>query len=646
MTYIQCTPSQPQLIAVTKLSKSELNARRTNKPDGIGGLKASILSHGLMQNLVVTDSQDGNYRVIAGGRRLQAIHELQAEGKLPPDFAVPCQIVTEEYALEMSLAENAVRLAMHPADQFEIFSDLIHQGANACDIAQRFGIEESLVHKRMKLARVAPELLQEYRNDGMMLECLMAFTITDDHRRQRKVFKSLQGWQKDDPSVIRDALTEKMVDASSKLAQFVGLESYEAAGGSRISDLFSEEVYLENPALLNTLAAKKLDDIREQLDAEGWGWVEINPERDWNLINRCSRIQPRIVGAPADLLSLKTQLDAELEEVEESLADDDSDELEERQQSIRDHLDEVEERLAAFVGYKPQQMALAGCFVSIGQDGMPFLDKGLVKPEHRKQLATLLGGDDGTPPNISTKPKGELSETLRRDLANERLQIAQVEIARHPQIALDLLIFQAASSLLKMPSRGDGADVHFKRPPVKQSAASEGSSNDALESIGTSLSADWLKPKTEAERFHAFCSLSQTDKLDLLGYCVALTLKPKLAPTGNNEATAYDVALSMTDADVSQYWRPTKDNFLVRLNRIQLLGICREVLGEGWAQASSTHKKALLVGQLDRAFSDPVKAGRNPEETHRLQSWLPAGMAFTLPEAAKPEKAKKARKAA
>ena len=110
MTYIQCTPSQPQLIAVAKLSKSQLNARRTNKPDGIAELKASILSHGLMQNLVVTDSQDGNYRVIAGGRRLQAIHELQADGKLPPDFAVPCQIITEEYALEMSLAENTVRL--------------------------------------------------------------------------------------------------------------------------------------------------------------------------------------------------------------------------------------------------------------------------------------------------------------------------------------------------------------------------------------------------------------------------------------------------------------------------------------------------------------------------------------------------------
>ena len=117
-------------------------------------------------------------------------------------------------------------------------------------MASRFGVEESLVLKRMKLARVAPQLLEEYRSEGMTLECLMAFTVTDDHRRQLKVFKSLQDWQKDDPSAIRAALTEKMVEAGSKLARFVGLDAYVAAGGSTRADLFGDEVYLEKPDLL------------------------------------------------------------------------------------------------------------------------------------------------------------------------------------------------------------------------------------------------------------------------------------------------------------------------------------------------------------------------------------------------------------
>ena len=65
MTYIQCTPTQPQLIAVSRLEKSPLNARRTAAKVGMDELKASLLAHGLMQNLVVTDTGDGTYRVIA-----------------------------------------------------------------------------------------------------------------------------------------------------------------------------------------------------------------------------------------------------------------------------------------------------------------------------------------------------------------------------------------------------------------------------------------------------------------------------------------------------------------------------------------------------------------------------------------------------
>src|SRR5205807_10106520 len=121
---------------------------------------------------------------------------------------------------------------MHPADQFEAFAALVHQGESASDVSARFGVDESLVLKRMKLARVAPPLLAEYRSEGMTLECLMAFTVTDDHRRQLKVFKSLHGWQKADPGAIRAALTEKMVESSDKLARFVGLDAYVAAGGS------------------------------------------------------------------------------------------------------------------------------------------------------------------------------------------------------------------------------------------------------------------------------------------------------------------------------------------------------------------------------------------------------------------------------
>jgi ParB family chromosome partitioning protein len=647
MTYIQCTPTQPQLIAVNRLEKSQLNARRTAVKVGMEELKASLLAHGLMQNLVVTDTGDGTYRVIAGGRRLEAIHSLQAEGKLPEDFAVPCQIVTEEHALEMSLAENTVRLAMHPADQFEAFAALIDKGESASDVAARFGVDESLVCKRMKLARVAPQLLAEYRNEGITLECLMAFTVSDDHRRQLKVFKSLQDWQKDDPSAIRAALTEKMIDASSKLARFVGLDVYTAAGGASRTDLFSQEVYLEKPALLNRLADKKLDGIHKELEAEGWNWIEINPERDYTLVNRCTRLKPRLIDAPAELIDFKSRLDAELEQIEEALEDTESDALLDQQQSVRSQLDEVEEKLAAFVGFDAEHKSLAGCFVSIGQDGTPFIDKGLVRPEHRKQLAKLLTTDPGDGQPVKVKPKGQLPEALRRDLAAERLQVAQVEIARNPAIALDLLTFQAASQMLDERPCADGPDVEFNRPRAKPASQEEPTAaTRAVEAIGQSLPDGWRKPKSEAARFEAFRSLPEAAKLELLAYCMALTLQPKLGPANGEEATAYDTALALTGASVADYWRPTKANFLGRINRNQLLAIVREVLGDTWALSSSNEKKSLLVDQLHRVFTDPTKYGPTPGQAETLKIWLPAGMAFSTAPAPKPAKARKAKKAA
>ncbi len=647
MNTVENTSVQPRLIAVSKLEKSPLNARRSTPKIGMDELKASLLAHGLMQNLVVTDGRDGVFHVIAGGRRLEALRSLLAEGKLPEDFAVACQVVAEEHCLEMSLAENTVRLAMHPADEFEAYAALIDKGESAAQVAERFGVDEAHVLKRMKLARVAPQLLKEYRDGGITLECLKAFTITDDHRRQMKVFKSLQDWQRDDPSEIRAALTEKLVEASSKLALFVGVEAYVAAGGPTRADLFGAEVYLEKPALLQRLAEEKLDGIRKELEAEGWGWIEINPQREYEFISRCGRIKPRLMDAPPELVAFKERLDAELEQIGQALADTESDELLDQQELTQRRLDEVEEKLAAFVGFDAEQKLLAGCYVSIAQDGTPFVDKGLVKPEHRKELARLLK-DDGTDTEPArARPKNALSESLRRDLAASRLQVAQVEIAKNPVIAFDLLVFHVATGMLSEHEFGDGPDVAFNRPrPNSRSVEEPSAAGNALAGIEESIPTGWLKPKSEAARFDAFRSLPQEAKQQLLAYCVALTLQPKLGPAAGHEVTAYDAALALTGASVAAYWRPNGANFLSRISRDQLLALARETLGEPWAQSRARDNKASLVGQLERAFASPDRPGQTPEQAEKLKNWLPAGMDFSPVSMPSPAKGKKSRKAA
>lgn len=90
--------------------------------------------------------------------------------------------------------------------------------------------------QRLKLARVAPEILKKYRAGKLTLEGVMAFPLTDDQNSQRKVYKAV----KDHPHAhnIRCLITVKKASTKSKLAAFVELETYQKAGGKFVSDLF------------------------------------------------------------------------------------------------------------------------------------------------------------------------------------------------------------------------------------------------------------------------------------------------------------------------------------------------------------------------------------------------------------------------
>jgi ParB family transcriptional regulator, chromosome partitioning protein len=608
------------LIEINKLEKSPQNARRTVARGAADDLKASILAHGLMHNLVVTDDGDGIYRVTDGARRLEALKALQAEGRLPADYAVPCQVRSGEDALETSLAANTVRLAMHPADEFEAFAKLADAGHRPEQIGERFGKTGRYVEQRLKLGNADPKLLKEYRAENLTLESLMAFAITDDRKRQMKVYHLLKDSHSLNPRAIREALTDTMAEADSKLAKFVTLDAYREAGGTIQSDLFSEAVYLENPELLNDLAADKLDATRRQLEAEGWGWVLVNPERDWSVISSCGRIHPQPVDVPADLTADLKQAEAELAEIEQALEDTESDALIDAQEAAEARLAEIEQKINALAVYDPDHIKIAGCYVSIDHDGGLRIDKGLVRKQDMKRLAT---SDDAK----ERKPKG-MPETLKRDLQAYRLQIAQVEIARNRLVALDLFIFTAARSAFGLTLH-TGPDVLFRKnsPAVKDLTAAD----HALRAIEEGLPLAWLKARSEAEQFRLFSHLSDADKLNLLAWCVAASLNPQLS-TGQEE-TAYEVALSLTGADVAAYWRPTTANYLGRVTCDQLLALSRDILGEQWAQSRSKDKKGELAAHLERAFATPEKHGRTPEQIERLSHWLPDGMAFSIPAA-------------
>ncbi len=199
MNHIASPPdSAIREIPLSCLALAPENVRKT-PPDQSAEeqLRASIKAHGLLENLVARAGEPGEdpgsgpeqapaerFAVVAGGRRLAALKALAAEGVLPADHPVPCKIAANGAAGELSLAENVVRVAMHPADQVVAFSELAQAGVTVAAIAARFGVSERIVEQRLRLGNAAPELLDAYRADGIDLETLKAFAVTTDHACQ------------------------------------------------------------------------------------------------------------------------------------------------------------------------------------------------------------------------------------------------------------------------------------------------------------------------------------------------------------------------------------------------------------------------------------------------------------------------------
>ena len=375
-------------IDVAKLSLStRYQARKTPGQVPLSELADSIKAQGLLQNLVVTKARKrGTYEVIAGGRRLQAIQSLIEQGAWAHDATVWVSLVENDQALEASITENVQREAMHPADEFEAFAALIDQGTSVEDVAARFGVSPAVVRRRLRLAQVAPELIQAYRDDELSLDALMAFTVSDDKELQRQVWQSLDEWNRKNPNSIRRRLTQDSVTAASPLARFVGLDAYSAAGGRSYQDLFAQDdergVYLQDAVLLEQLAMEKLQTIATDIEQEGWSWVEIKPAYDsaWMHYGRIHAQSGEMTEEQLKHLQTIEQRLQDIDQERDLLGESDEDHVQwERLNEEMYELEQAREQLEiACEVWTPSAKAIAGAVVYITSSAQVQIDRGLI----------------------------------------------------------------------------------------------------------------------------------------------------------------------------------------------------------------------------------------------------------------------------
>ncbi|SOE50486.1 ParB/RepB/Spo0J family partition protein [Orrella dioscoreae] len=600
--------------------RSKRNAR-TSPRLSIPELAASIARIGLLQNLIVILSAGGEqYEVVAGDRRLTALKLLakKKQKRIAADFEVPCLLVPDASARTVSLAENLLREQMHPADQFEAFAALVKEGRPVEDIAADFGVSPLVVQRRLKLANVSTRLMADYRAGAVTLEQLMALTISDDHAAQEAAFYGAPEWQRG-ASALRERLTEREIDATHPLVRFAGLDAYTAAGGGIRRDLFAEGdagTYLTDAALLETLVRGKLDALAGDVRAEGWAWVEAVPHMSYaerqafqNAPRQRREPNAREARRIASLQTRLDKIDAELEDAYDAEDEDKTEALEPRREQVAGELQAVEEALQ---GYAQDVRAVAGAIVTLDRSGESVIHRGLLREAEAKALRTLerlrqgFGNAEGEAGNDdegedAEQPKAaSLSDRLAQRLSAHRTAALQIEVARHPQVALAALVHGIVQSVLQDNHYGHDLPLGVS---LKVQDRLEGMAPDWPESPAAVALRELQQvageavPQDSAELFAALLATEQGELVRLLAVCVAATVDV-VTP----RATAHQPGVELAQAvglDMAAWWQPTADGYFQHVPKAAIL----EAVGEfapSHAARLAKLKKADIASEAER----------------------------------------------
>lgn len=574
-----------------QLVLTDLNVRKKKSSQAsIEGLAAAIRSAGLLMNLVVFEMEDGRYGVAAGERRTLALRWLMSlekdadkttlDGIVTDDYPVEVLVVSRAMARVVSMMENSQREQMHPADQVTAFRDLSADGQTPAQIGDLLGFSTRHVQRGLRLATMAPVLLDALAEDQITLDQLQALSATDDHQRQCDVWDNAHGWAAA-PQHLREAVLKGEVSArdNNQLA-FVGREVYEAAGGTFKFDLFTDEGFLTEPAMLERLAREKLHALAQQVaENEGWSWAEgrISAIKTWGedaeLYRELAEPQPEFTAdEQAEIAQLKARF-SELEAAFEA-ADADTD-----THALNIESDAVEADIArltaqAIVRSWPQAMRSSGGVVASLRDGEVVYQRGIVL---RASEATDTSGDDngeGTATTETAAPKTKekgLSAALITSLSAERTLAVMGALVENPTVALALHTHTLAVKVFG--SRYAGSLLQTSLTPkrgelLSKAPTAEGSRADRQ--LGE-LHAQWeakLPPEWNTD-FTWLLTWEPAEVVTLLTYCVGLSLDA-VQLWSAKDGKVGDALMPLEhalDFTLRDWWQPTKANYFGRISK-------------------------------------------------------------------------------
>ena len=557
---------------------------------GIESLAASMASSdGQIQNLVVIAREDGKYEVIAGERRRRAaIHNVKTKvwGR---DATLRCEVRDGENATSISYAENAQRVAMHPADAIRAYASLRDEGFTEEAIANRYGADPDDVHRMLALASLSPKIINALAHDKIDVACAQAFTLTDDHKRQERMLKRYRTAHE-----VRRALTEKKVTTGHRLFRFIGVDAYQAANGTITGDLFSTkgEGYADDPELVQRLVDEKLDALTAEAEAEGWGEViaaENTPydSYKWDTIYPDQTTRTLSEADQAIIDELQAKWDARLVEIG---ADDDEDFDPNHDDVLIEIHGEMQQIGAVERQYSEEAKARGRLLIVIGNDG---------QASRKAYRGKAKRGAKRSGPSASTAgtgvPRPLYDARMTEELSRMRTVALQAEVAKNQRLAfavlLDALLPILAESHPDAHAIQLRASTDLEEPSqhFDHNTREMASPYDGVKDLIASA------PKKASNRFAWALALGELDVTRLLAACTAALIDGRQSKYADPmRLRSVDRIARAANLDMRDHWEGGIE-FFGAISKKAMLAALTDACGPAAAENCEKMPKEKLV---------------------------------------------------
>ncbi|MDJ3191119.1 ParB/RepB/Spo0J family partition protein [Salmonella enterica] len=574
-------------VPLDSLIKSPLNVRTVPySAESVSELADSIKGVGLLQNLVVHALPGDRYGVAAGGRRLAALNMLAERDIIQADWPVRVKVIPQELATAASMTENGHRRDMHPAEQIAGFRAMAQEGKTAAQIGDLLGYSPRHVQRMLKLADLAPVILDALAEDRITTEHCQALALENDTARQVQVFEAAcqSGWGgKPEVQTIRRLVTESEVAvAGNTKFRFVGADAF--SPDELRTDLFSDDEggYVDCVAL-DAALLEKLQAVAEYLrEAEGWGWCAGRMEA----VGECREDARAYRNLPQPEAVLT---EAEEERLNELMARYDALENQCEESDLLEAEMKLMRCMAKVRAWTPEMRAGSGVVVS-WRYGNVCVQRGV----QLRSEDDVADDADRTEQMQEKASVEEISLPLLTKMSSERTLAVQAALMQQPDKSLALLAWTLCLNVFGSGAYSKPAQISLecKHYSLTSDAPSgkEGAAFMAMMAEKARLAA--LLPEGWSRDMTTFLSLSQEVLLSLLSFCTACSIHGvQTRECGHTSRSPLDTLESAIGFHMRDWWQPTKANFFGHLKKPQVIAALNEAGLSGAARDAEKMKK-------------------------------------------------------